>query len=133
MIYTQKRKKEIFYEALKKSLGNVTAACQATGFKRTTHYSWMNTDEEYRQKVLDIAEIEIDFVENMLKKRIQEGDNACIIFYLKTKGRARGYIERQEILSQNVNININSAIEDAYKSRLEKENSLVIEHKVEEK
>ena len=33
----------------------------------------------------------------MLIKNIREGKTAEIIFYLKTKGKKRGYVERSEI------------------------------------
>lgn len=38
-----------------------------------------------------------DFVESKLMQKISEGDTACIIFYLKTQARGRGYNERLEI------------------------------------
>ena len=44
-----------------------------------------------------IENIALDFVESQLFKNIKEGKTSEMIFYLKTKGKKRGYIERQEI------------------------------------
>lgn len=46
------------------------------------------------------AEIEaetLDYAESRLLSLIAEGDRTAIIFYLKCKGKARGYTERQEV------------------------------------
>ena len=39
----------------------------------------------------------MDYAESQLHKQIGEGSTSATIFYLKTKGKSRGYIERQEI------------------------------------
>ncbi len=39
----------------------------------------------------------LDFMESRLLKAIDKGNVTAIIFYLKTKGKDRGYIEPQEI------------------------------------
>ena len=89
--------KKTFLEALQRSLGIVSTACEKTGTGRTTHYRWLKEDPEYKAAVDQIAESVIDFAESHLYKLIKEGNPAANIFYLKTKGKNRGYIERQEI------------------------------------
>ena len=98
---TQKNK-AIFLEALEKSLGNITLASQMTGISRRTFYNWLRDDEEFKQAVDDITEIQIDFVESKLLERIKQGDTTAIIFYLKTRAKHRGYVERMEIKSDKV-------------------------------
>ena len=107
--------KKQMIEALQVSLGIVTSACKAVGISRITHYQWLKDDEDYKTEVESISDIALDFVESKLFQKItgvtvqsgldKEGepivyevppsDTACI-FYLKTKGKNRGYIERTE-------------------------------------
>jgi hypothetical protein len=89
--------KKAMIEALEKSLGIVTAACKSVGIGRTTHYMWMDQDPEYKRAVEEISDVALDFAETHLHKQIKEGSSTSTIFYLKTKGKKRGYIERQEI------------------------------------
>lgn len=93
---TNNKKKEMI-EALKKSLGVVTNACNKVGINRSTHYDWLRDDPKYKAEVLDIEDIAIDFVESKLHQSINNGSDTAIIFYLKTKAKKRGYVERQEI------------------------------------
>lgn len=88
--------KKAMLEALEKSLGIVTTACKIVGIDRGTHYNWLKDDEDYRDAVNGIEDIAIDFAESNLHKLIQSGDTASTIFFLKTKGKKRGYIERVE-------------------------------------
>ena len=89
--------KKAMLEALEKSLGIVTSACRAVGIGRTTHYLWMIEDSEYRDAVNSIDDIALDFAESQLHKQIKEGEVSSTIFFLKTKGKKRGYVERQEV------------------------------------
>ena len=93
-------KKKTFIECLKQQLGNITKACEAVPINRQTYYNWMENDPEFKQEVENIDEYVIDFAENSLFKQIQEGNTAATIFYLKTKGKKRGYVEKQEIDSR---------------------------------
>jgi len=92
-------------EALEKSLGIVSTACKFVGISRETHYRWMREDNDYKLAVESISDIALDFVESQLHKQIMDGEVSSTIFYLKTKGKKRGYIEKQEIeMSGGLNI-----------------------------
>jgi len=93
---TEQHKKAII-EALEKSLGVVTTACKTVGIGRTTFYGWLQDDPEFAKEVDDIQNIALDYAESQLHKQIGKGNTSATIFYLKTKGKKRGYIERQEI------------------------------------
>ena len=104
-------KKEIV-NALSECYGIVTDACRKCGVARSTYYNWLKEDEEFKKAVDDTQEEAIDFVEGQLFKKIQGvsmfGDDGeemfhqapsdtAIIFYLKTKAKKRGYIEKTEV------------------------------------
>jgi hypothetical protein len=82
--------------ALEKSLGIVTTACRAVGVDRATHYNYLATDPEYKKAYDALADVALDFAESSLHHQISKGKEASTIFYLKTKGKKRGYIERVE-------------------------------------
>jgi len=88
--------KKAIIEALEQSLGVVTTACKKAGVGRTTFYGWLDSDPKFKKAVDDIQNIALDFAESQLHKQISKGDTTATIFYLKTKGKKRGYIERQE-------------------------------------
>jgi hypothetical protein len=90
-------KKAAMLAALKASLGVVSTACESAGISRQTHYNWIASDEEYKQEVDALNERTVDYAESHLFKLIKNGNPAATIFYLKTKGRNRGYVERQEV------------------------------------
>jgi len=90
-------KKESMLKALEQSLGVVTVACRKANIPRSTFYKWVNEDIEFAKQVKDIENIALDFAESQLHKQISENSTSATIFYLKTKGKKRGYIERQEI------------------------------------
>ena len=95
---TQKpTKKEAFLMALKNNLGHISKSCKAANIHRRTYYSWIDKDEQFKQDCDDVSEGLIDLVESKLLENINNNDNTCIIFFLKTKGKSRGYIEKQEI------------------------------------
>ncbi len=93
---TDKKKSE-FLVALKNNNGNISDSCQAINIGRRTYYSWLDKDDVFKQDAEDAQESLIDLAESKLIENIQDNDNTSIIFFLKTKGKKRGYIEKQEI------------------------------------
>jgi len=90
-------KKEALLKALEKSLGVVTTACKQVGISRATYYRWLEEDVNFAWEAKSIQEIALDFVESKLFEQIQESSTPATIFYLKTKGKKRGYVERSEL------------------------------------
>jgi hypothetical protein len=108
--------KKAMIEALEKSLGIVTTACKMVGIARSTHYLWVSTDEAYKEAVEGVADLTLDFVESQLHKQIQKGEVTSTIFYLKTKGKKRGFIEKQEI-EHSGNMQVNWVEEKTYEAK----------------
>jgi predicted DNA-binding transcriptional regulator AlpA len=89
--------KKALIDALEKSLGVVSTACKKVKISRTTFYKYLKEDPTFAKEVKEIEDVALDFAESQLFNQIKEGNTTATIFYLKTKGKRRGYIERQEI------------------------------------
>jgi hypothetical protein len=89
-------KKAAILEALESSLGVVTTACKEVGINPSTYYDWLKKDEQFRTQVEAIENVALDFATTHLYKQIKEGNVAAIIFFLKTKGKRRGFVEKQQ-------------------------------------
>ena len=92
-------KKRKMYEALISELGVITTSARKANIARRTHYLWMDTDENYAAWCKELPDLVLDFAENALFRQIKNGNQAAISLFLKTKGKSRGYVERQEIIT----------------------------------
>lgn len=93
---TSSTKKDNFLKALKNNLGNISQACKASKISRQTYYRWIDDDVEFEEKCKDVEESLLDLAESRLLEKIDKYDTTSIIFFLKTKGKKRGYVEKQE-------------------------------------
>lgn len=107
-------KKEKVIEALEQALGVVTFACKQVGIARSTFYKWCKEDEQFASKVREIEGVALDFAESQLFSQIKDGNTSATIFYLKTKGRKRGYWEKQQfdVTTDDEPIQINIKLTD---------------------
>ena len=94
--------KKAFIEAYRANTGNATKASEAVGIHRNTFRNWKNTDPDFAAAIDAVDEEQIDTAESELSKHIKSGNLTAIIFYLKTKGKGRGYVERVETDSRVV-------------------------------
>ena len=98
-----------FLKAYKSSLANVTKACENVNVGRQTYYNWLESDEDFKaecdhveQSLIDIAESKLLQLMKGIKVEGSKGsynkppDVTALIFFLKTKGKKRGYVERTE-------------------------------------
>ena len=89
--------KSVLLKHLEQNMGNVTLACHFAKCNRSTYYRWYSGDKDFKTSVDDIQEAALDICEAEMWKLIKDGNVPTILFYLKTKGKKRGYVERQEI------------------------------------
>ena len=107
--------KKIILNVLISSMGNKTIASKVLGFNSRKFYSIVQEDSYFSECVDEVYNILLDWTERNLFKLIKNGDRQCIMFYLKTKGKNRGYVERVETINQNIEpitINIDEKIND---------------------
>ena len=92
----QHTKKEQFLGELENTMGIVSQASKRVGIDRTTPYRWRHEDKEFAKYMDEIQNVVLDFAESKLYELVDDKHPTAIIFLLKTKGKDRGYVERQE-------------------------------------
>ena len=91
-------------QAIKKSRGILTGAAQALGCSRQTVDNYIKKYKTVKDAYAEARETTIDFVETKLLKNIDSGDTTAMIFFLKTIGRNRGYMERVENRNYDIDL-----------------------------
>lgn len=83
--------KKGFLDAYRSAGGVIKRACVALGIDESTFYYWRRNDKDFAAA---FEEARIDYVEGRLMERINAGDTTAMIYFLKTKGRHRGWSEK---------------------------------------
>ena len=97
---------ETLIELIGKYKGFVTAVCKAANMSRQNFYKRMHKSIEIQDALSNAREEIIDMAESKLIRLIEDLNPQAIMFALKTIGRDRGYIEKQEIDQTQKVINI---------------------------
>lgn len=92
--------------------GDVSKACEQLLMSRSTFYNWKRENKTFQEAVDDIEETFLDAAESKIRQKIEDGDVACLIFYLKTKGKNRGYSEKIEVDSTVTNKSLKEYTDD---------------------
>jgi len=113
-----KPKIQIFKEVCKAKGGSISLIAESLNVSRRTIERWIEKDEKFKECYTDVKESLIDIAEtNMIRliqgkpkiennvfiKWIERPDSMLIKYMLSTKGKHRGYIERQEVTGKDGN------------------------------
>lgn len=97
-------KKGILEYFVKTPGGTFAAACKSVGLAYSTAYRIRKCDKQFDADVIAARkaadDLGGDFAESKLMEAINNNELTGIIFYLKTKHKHRGYIERVQNESQ---------------------------------
>jgi len=94
--------KEQVAAVLETNYGIVTLAAQKLGCSRQTIYEYIKHFPTLKDYLATGREYGLDIAESSLMSQIIKGETSATIFYLKTQGKRRGYIERVENVNYNV-------------------------------
>lgn len=81
-------------EALENSAGIMSAAAQQLGVQRAAVSRRVAKSPRLTRLLAEVKARMLDLAESKLLQGLKNGDKTYVIFYLKTQGRERGYIER---------------------------------------
>ena len=130
---------EIFEQVANACGGVLSEIAANLNVSRATVYNWCKSDEGFAEAFEDSRERFIDLAESNLRKLVagvpniitdesgnkvfdgwkERPSETSIIFTLKTRGKKRGYVERQEV-DANVNMKGSIDIKEWVKDRLKK-------------
>lgn len=109
-------KKKVLEYLLKTAGGTFAAACKYANVPFSTAYDMRKADPKWNEDVIAARnaadDLGGDFAESKLMEAINNNELTGIIFYLKTKHKHRGYIERQnldvDLTTKGESINLNA-------------------------
>jgi len=125
-------RKAQFLKAFPRKNYHISRTCTDVEISRRTYYDWMENDPDFKADIEALEEADIDDAEDSLRtlrkgipKRKADGtfdgwiskpDVTANIFYLKTKGRKRGYEETTKVKLEG---NLNSKFTDMSEESLD--------------
>lgn len=93
----EKREKELknkFVRELAAARGQWTVAAKNSNVTIARVRQWMADDTSFAEAIYEVDQLIVDEVEQALLAKIKKGDVTAMCFYLKCKGKERGYVER---------------------------------------
>lgn len=103
--YTKKNAERMI-DALKKCLGIKTQAAKMCGHERHIIDRWAKAHPEFADAMREVEEMQKDYVESQFLGLIKDGDAKCIIHYMRTKCKDRGYGDNMDLTSKNEKLDL---------------------------
>ena len=88
--YKQKEK-ELFPEVLEKNHGRIYDTCRELNISAETFYQWKRSDPIFKKSCKEVEYRLVDYVENKLWEHIESGCVKSLLYFLRSKGRKRGW------------------------------------------
>jgi transposase-like protein len=88
---------EHIVKAVRECGGSVTDAAKALGCARNTIAKRADKEPEIREAIHEAREALLDEAEKSLLRAVKNGEGWAVCFTLKTQGKSRGYVERQQV------------------------------------
>jgi hypothetical protein len=83
--------------------GNVSSVARFFKLSRQTMHKYINDKPSVKAALEESREKMIDNVESALYSQALAGNTTAMIFFLKTQGKSRGYVERNELTGKDGN------------------------------
>lgn len=106
--------------ALRATGGFLALAAQRLGCSYKTVYRRIRASARLQDALQEIADKKLDLAEAALTKAINSGEAWAVCFYLKCKGKHRGYVERTEVTGRDGGPIEHSAMEKLSDEELDK-------------
>lgn len=97
MIRPRRDTMESFLKAYQDKACNIAEACRAVEISRVTYLRWRKAYKWFDQACWETEEALLDFGESKLMVAINKGEGWAICFFLKCKGKSRGWVEKHII------------------------------------
>lgn len=81
--------------------GNLAAVARAFGVSRQAVWKFVQEHDSLKETAAEARETMLDNAESSLQRAVISGEAWAVCFYLKTQGKARGYVERQEVTGKD--------------------------------
>ena len=92
--------------AIRDMNGNISAVAKRLGVCRQTVYSYIERHPSVKDVLAEARETMIDNAESALYRAVLNGEAWAVCFFLKTQGKGRGYVERQEVVNREETLQI---------------------------
>lgn len=83
-------------EAIPKYAGNLAAVARSFGVTRGSVWGYVEAHDELKAVVKDARETRLDNAESSLDRAVLAGEGWAVTLILKTLGKDRGYVEKQQ-------------------------------------
>ena len=93
---------KLFLENYNNGNMNFTESANCAGVRRDTIYRWLNDFNRYKQRFDNAREEALDEIENKAFAMAKLGNVELIKLILKTKGKDRGYTEKQILVHEDI-------------------------------